>query len=160
MSLDQRMAVVAEARSWISTPYHHMGSSRQIKGRQLKGIGIDCAQILIETYAAAGVIDWFDTGPYAPDWNLHRSEERYLSFVPDRARELPVDAIPGPGDFVVWLHGRTFSHGGIVTQWPLLVHAYHTSEIVEEADYTKELKLQYIGTTPRPMKKYTMWDDQ
>ena len=42
MSDAQRAAVVAEARSWIGTPYHHAAD--------VKGHGVDCAMLLIRVY--------------------------------------------------------------------------------------------------------------
>lgn len=144
---EQRAAVVAEARKWIGTPYHHMADVR--------GAGVDCGMLLIRVYVDTGVIAPVDPRPYPADWMLHNSEERYLSFIPPQAVE--VDRAPVPGDAIVWLHGRTFSHGGIVTDWPLFVHAYYQSMIVEEADYTKEVRLQYIGVTKRPYKVFSPW---
>ena len=44
----QRQAVLAEAESWIGTPFHHQG---QVKGRQG---GVDCAMLLLEVFLAAG----------------------------------------------------------------------------------------------------------
>jgi cell wall-associated NlpC family hydrolase len=29
-----------------------------------------------------------------------------------------------PADFIVFKFGRTFSHGAIVVDWPLIIHAY------------------------------------
>ena len=34
---DLRARIVAEAMTWLGTPYHHRG--------KLKGIGVDCAQL-------------------------------------------------------------------------------------------------------------------
>ncbi len=127
MSLRDR--VVREARGWIGTPYHH--------GARVKGAGVDCAQILIAVYAAAGVIEPFDPGYYPPDWMLHRGEERYAQFIARFADEFDWRATPIlPADVVVWRYGRTFSHGAIVTAWPRVVHAYAQNGCVEEADVT------------------------
>lgn len=109
-----REVAIAEAKSWIGTPYHHMG--------QVKGAGVDCAQILIAVYSAAGVIDKIDTGFYPQDWHMHRSEERYLTQVTRHC--VPVDK-PRLGDFALFRFGRTVSHSAIVVDWPgTLIHAY------------------------------------
>ena len=124
-----RAAVVSEARSWIGTPYHHRAN--------LKGAGVDCARLLIEVYAAAGVIGAFDPGDYPPDWHLHRSEERYVEIILRFADELDRRETPLlPADIVVWRFGRTFSHGAIVADWPRVVHAYAADRVVEETDIT------------------------
>jgi cell wall-associated NlpC family hydrolase len=112
----QRRAVVEEARSWLKTPYHHLG---RVKGEQG---GVDCATLLVEVYARAGVIPDFDIVYYPPDWFLHRSAERYLHYVTERAVEIP--GPPQPGDVVLFKFGRCFAHGGIVLDWPTIIHAY------------------------------------
>ena len=66
-----RQAVVAEALSWLGTPYAHR--------QQLKSVGVDCAQLPLAVYAAAGVIGEADVGAYAAQWHLHRGEELYLA---------------------------------------------------------------------------------
>ena len=38
--MNQRQRVVAEAETWLRTPYHHMG--------RIKGGGIDCPTLLAE----------------------------------------------------------------------------------------------------------------
>lgn len=148
-------AVVAEARSWIGTPYHHMGDGEQVPGRQLKGIGIDCAQILVEVYSAAGVIKWFSTGKYGRDWMMHNGEERYLSFILPHAVEIDCKDVR-PADIVVWRFGKTFSHGGIVTKWPHIVHAFAQYGFVDESDASLGSHLTIIGTKPRPMRAFRM----
>jgi NlpC/P60 family putative phage cell wall peptidase len=116
---DQRAAVVAEARSWLRTPYQHHA--------RVKGAGVDCGQILIAVYADAGVVADFDPGEYPSDWMFHRDQERYLGFVTERCR--PVET-PKPGDIVLFKFGRCISHGGIVTAWPEIIHAYHGHGVI------------------------------
>lgn len=109
----QRAAVVAEAHTWLCTPYHHHAA--------IKGAGVDCAQILIEVYHACGLIPKVDAGHYPPDWMMHREEERYLSWVKKYAHEVKT---PQPGDIALYRVGRCFSHGAIVVDWPTVIHAY------------------------------------
>lgn len=115
-----RQAVVAEARTWVGTPYHPHA--------RIKGVGVDCAQILAAVYHAAGLVPELDLGAYAPQWHLHHSEELYLGWLAAvGARRMPPAQHPQAGDVGVWRFGRTFSHGGIVIEGgadPLLVHAY------------------------------------
>ncbi len=109
----EREAVVAEALSWVRTPYHHMG--------RVKGAGVDCAMLLIEVYHSAGLIPDINPEPYPQDWALHRSEEKYLAWVNRYAHEVEA---PSPGDLVLYKFGRCVSHGGIVVDWPRIIHAY------------------------------------
>lgn len=152
MMQEQRAAVVDEAHTWLRTPYHHMGDGEQRAGRQLKGIGIDCAQILIETYSAVGVIDWFSTGKYGRDWMSHNADERYVSFIAKYAeqydwREEPIQ----PADIAVWKFGLSFSHGGIVTEWPHVIHAYASFGFVDKSDASLVSWLTHFANRPRPM---------
>jgi cell wall-associated NlpC family hydrolase len=120
-----RAAVVAEARAWCGTPYHHLGD--------VKGAGVDCAMLIVRVYCDLGLVPPFDPRPYPPDWHLHRSEERYLGFVFERARRV---AEPREGDVMVMRYGRAFAHGGIVTRLdPLtIVHAFQPyRRVLEEA---------------------------
>jgi len=121
----QRAAVVAEARAWCGTPYHHLAD--------VKGAGVDCAMLIVRVYCDLGLVEPFDPRPYPPDWHLHRSEERYLGFVFERARRV---AEPGEGDVMVMRYGRAYGHGGIVTKTaPLtIVHAFGPyRRVIEEA---------------------------
>jgi cell wall-associated NlpC family hydrolase len=121
----QRATVVAAARAWIGTPYHHAAD--------VKGAGVDCAMLLVRVYSDLGLISPFDPRPYVRDWMLHRDDERYLGFLLERARMV---SEPGPGDVILFRFGRCFSHGGIVTKFdPLtIVHAFAPARIVFEEE--------------------------
>jgi cell wall-associated NlpC family hydrolase len=148
---DQRAQVVSIARSYIGTPYHHMG--------RIKGVGVDCATLLVLTYVEAGIIQPFDLPFYSPQWHLNRGAESYLEQVIKRAREIDT---PLPGDVVVFRYGRTFSHGGVVTQWPNIVHAYVGVEVTED-NVEQAQWLNFIGESDsdqgklRPRKFFTPW---
>jgi NlpC/P60 family putative phage cell wall peptidase len=109
-----RARVVAEAMSWLGTPYHHMA--------RVKGAGVDCAQLLAAVYHAAGLVAEVPLEYYPPDWHLHRDIERYLAAVLRHARETEA---PLPGDVVLYRWGRCLAHGAIVVApgWPRIVHA-------------------------------------
>jgi cell wall-associated NlpC family hydrolase len=109
-----RAAVVAEALSWRGTPYHHHA--------RVKGVGVDCAQLLIAAYAVAGVVLPSDPGHYPPEWHLHRSEERFLAHLQQAGARL-VQA-PAVGDVAVYRFGRCYSHGAVVVAPGLVVHAH------------------------------------
>ena len=116
----QRLAVVAEAREWLGTPYHHMG--------RVKGAGTDCLMMLAEVYEAAGVVPHIEVPFYPPDWHLHHNAERYLDGIMRYAREIP--GPPLPGDVALFKFGRCFAHGAIVIDWPLLIHAWHNAGVL------------------------------
>ncbi len=114
----QRQAVMAEAESWIGTPFHHQG---RVKGRQG---GVDCAMLLLEVFLAAGVVQAEPQAralSYSMQWHLHREEERYLKMIEIMGGR-PVD-MPQPGDVALWKMGRAYSHGAIALRWPCIIHA-------------------------------------
>lgn len=108
--------IVAEALTWIGTPYHHCAD--------VKGAGVDCAMILVRVFHAAGLIPAIDPRPYPTDWHLHRSEERYLGWIAQYGEQVPAGEEPQPGDIVIYKVGRCFSHAGIVLAWPEIAHAF------------------------------------
>lgn len=116
MTAEARRAVVAAALDWLGTPYHHHG--------RIRGVGVDCAQILCAVYEACGLVPRVDPGVYATDWHLHRSEEVYADWLGRYCTRLPGSARPQPGDVALFKFGRCFSHGAIVVDGGLLVHAY------------------------------------
>jgi cell wall-associated NlpC family hydrolase len=118
--MSQRSLVVAEAESWLRTPYHHMG--------RVKGCGTDCLMLLAEVYAAAGVLPRVEVPFYPPDWNLHRDAERYLDGIKQYARE--INGPPERGNVAVFKFGRCFAHGTIVVSWPRLIHAWCNAGVV------------------------------
>lgn len=102
----ERSAVAAEALSWLGTPYHHHA--------RIKGVGVDCAQILCEVYEACRLVPHVDPGFYATDWHLHRGEELYMGWLErSGARQVQTPAL---GDVALFRFGRCFSHGGIVVE--------------------------------------------
>ncbi|MGA2893768.1 MAG: hypothetical protein ABSE22_12925 [Xanthobacteraceae bacterium] len=149
----QRAAVVAEARSWIGTPYHNCAD--------IKGIGVDCGMLLVRVFVDTGLCPAFDPRPYPVDWHLHRSEERYLGFIFDRSREISLPNHPPlagegrvavqPGDVMVLRYGRCYSHGGIVTRAnPLTIaHAYYQARKVLEEEVARNAVLADAARRPR-----------
>src|SRR5947207_15287704 len=104
----RRAAIVAEAISWIGTPFHHAA--------RVKGAGVDCLMLLAEVYERAGIVPHVEPPFYVPDWHLHRDAERYLDGLGRYAHA--IDTRPEPGDIALFRFGRTFSHGAVVIEWP------------------------------------------
>lgn len=116
-----RALVVQEAQSWLLTPYHHHG--------RIKGVGVDCAQLLCAVFEACGLVPHVDTGFYPVDWHLHRGEELFVQTLAPHAVLQPDGTQALPGDVFVFRYGRTFSHGAIYVGEDaqgrgLLVHSY------------------------------------
>ncbi len=107
--------VVAEALSWMGTPYHHLAD--------IKGVGVDCAMLLVGVYKSQGLVPAdLDPRPYAPDWHLHRGEEKFTNWLAQHGHQIDE---PLAGDVTVWKFGRTYSHGAVVIDdTGGIVHAY------------------------------------
>lgn len=156
----QRADVVREARRWINTPYHDQAD--------VLGAGVDCGMHLVRVFVDLGLVPAFDPRPYPADWMMHRDDERYLDVVRSLAsREFdPTVTPPQGGDVVVWKHGRTFSHGAIVTGeprsqvptgWPWVVHALIDAGRVIEEDVSKSRTAMRLAGQDRPMRAFSVW---
>jgi cell wall-associated NlpC family hydrolase len=119
----ERAAVVAEALSWVGTPFRH--------STRIKGLGVDCANLLVAAFA--GLVD-VTFPPYSPDWFLHSDRERLLEVISLHATR--VDAPLALGDIATFRFGRAVSHAGIIVALdPLtIVHAYRPLRGVELHD--------------------------
>jgi len=127
---EQREEVVREARSWLDTPYHHAART--------KGVGVDCAYLLLKVYEAVGIAPPFDPGPYKPGLAMYLKGERLYRKVLSSLAQ-PVNREPLPGDIQVFrirvgnaTHNVVATHGGIVTDWPKFVHADAVQHAVSE----------------------------
>lgn len=138
----QREAVVAEAYTWLRTPYHHMGD--------IKGVGVDCAMLLVRIYASVGLVPPdLDPRPYPGDWHLHRSDERYLGFLEEYGT--PVQA-PALGDVAVYRFGRCFSHGTIVVGEGTVIHSYLKQGVTLAS-------MSHDPLLDREVEYYTLWPE-
>jgi cell wall-associated NlpC family hydrolase len=104
----QRSAVVAEGYTWQGTRYHHHA--------RIKGVGVDCANLLVGVYHAVNLVGAVDLGNYAREWHQHHDEELFLGWL----EKLGLHRVqtPGQGDIAVYKFGRCFSHGAIVMDDP------------------------------------------
>lgn len=144
---NDRQRYVDAALAYCGTNYHHMA--------KIKGVGVDCATLLICAGVDAGLIEDFDLEYYPPDWALHRDEERYLRIVSKYCHEVAPPA--QPGDIAVWRMGRCFSHAAVVVQWPQVVHAVVNCKVATE-DAEACMWLRYENNKPRPMKLFSFWE--
>ncbi len=121
-----REDVLTELQEWLGTPYHHAA--------RVKGAGVDCLMLLLEVYGRAGVfarrgveVATIPIPRYSRDIMLHRNEETYLEGIRQYAAEV---AEPAPGNIALWKFGRIYSHAGVITAWPFIIHAYAPEKMV------------------------------
>lgn len=142
MSRELRAAVLAEAETWLGTPFHHEA--------RVKRAGVDCLMFLAEVYERAGVIGHVTVPHYVPDWHMHRNAEKYLDGLATYARE--IEGPPQPADVAMFKFGRTFSHGAIVVEWPIIIHSYWHVGVIR-FDATKGI------LADRPVRFFTPFKD-
>lgn len=159
--LEERVRLVGESRSWNKTRFHHHAAARPNPKIPGDRGGIDCAHFLLEAHVGAGLIERFETEHYPADWALHRDEERFLAKIEEYAprvddseasiRSRGPDFRVLPGNVLIWKHGRTFSHGAIVTLWPMIIHANAQAGCVLEESVMGGILEE------KPMRVYSYW---
>ena len=117
--------VVAEARSWIGTPYVHQASC--------KGAGADCLGLVRGVWRAVVGPEPVKLPAYPPDWSEAARDEALL-----RGAGLYLDAVSDaqPGDVLLFRmrDGAVAKHLGILSvasDSPAFVHAYSGHAVVE-----------------------------
>lgn len=129
----QRAAVIAEALTWLHTPFHHQA--------RVKGAGVDCTMLVAEVYERAGILPHQEFRNYPRDWFLHKKEEAALELL---FLLCPEVSTPQPGDVAMWKIGNAYSHAAIVTAWPKIIHAYvPAGEVVEDNALTNQRLAKY-----------------
>jgi cell wall-associated NlpC family hydrolase len=140
-----RQRVVAEARSWLRTPYRY--------GSQCKGTGADCVTFITAVFEACGLVSGAQPFGYSFHWHLGTDDEAYLREIARFFDEIA--GPPRPADLVLWKFGRVFAHGGIVIEWPLVIHALASSG-VQLDDALRHNGLACLAGKPRPRKFFTL----
>jgi len=111
----ERAALVAAARTWLRTPFRD--------GAALKGVGVDCAQMVRSVAIEAGIAEVEPTGGYSAQWMLHKDDDRLIDFIRRYAVEIPQEKAD-VGDLVVYRVGRAFAHVAILTGPGTIIHAH------------------------------------
>lgn len=128
MTARQRMraAILAEAESWIGTPYRHQAS--------LKGVGCDCLGLVLGIWRALLKCVPEQPGPYSPDWAEAGSGDAMLEAARRHCRELPL-AGARPGDLILfrWRPELPCRHAGILHKDQRFIHAYAGAAVVSSA---------------------------
>jgi NlpC/P60 family putative phage cell wall peptidase len=120
-----RARICAEALTWIGTPFHDLAC--------VKGVGVDCGQLIVGVAKALGVLDpaW-DCPPYSPERHLHQREDLMSGLleacgctpVPWEARQ--------PGDVLTFRFGLVVSHAAFLLPGDELVHAVVDQGVVRQ----------------------------
>jgi NlpC/P60 family putative phage cell wall peptidase len=125
-AITTRTALVAEARTWLGTPYHHQASVR--------GAGCDCLGLVRGLYRAVHGYEPEAAPGYSRDWAEATGEETLLAAA--RRHLIEVDpAMILPGDVLVfrWRAHSIAKHIGIVATPVTMIHAAEGATVCEIA---------------------------
>jgi NlpC/P60 family putative phage cell wall peptidase len=118
--------IVAEARSWIGTPYRHQAS--------LKGVGCDCLGLVRGVWRAVVGPEPEPAPAYAPDWAEAAGRETFAQAAQRHFVEIaPTQLAPGDVLLFRWRAGFVAKHAAIVTTPDLMVHAHDGAVVAEVA---------------------------
>jgi NlpC/P60 family putative phage cell wall peptidase len=121
-----RADIVAEARNWIGTPYHHQASVR--------GAGCDCLGLVRGVWRALVGPEPEVIPGYSSDWGEVGAQEFMLAAARRHLIEIePVEA--RAGDILVFRMrpGRMAKHTGILVGCAAFVHAQEGGPVCEVA---------------------------
>jgi NlpC/P60 family putative phage cell wall peptidase len=118
--------IVAEARSWIGTPYRHQAS--------LKGVGCDCLGLVRGVWRALHGAEPEAVPPYARDWAEAASRETLAEAAGRHLVPVAREAMQ-KGDVVLfrWRAGLVAKHAAILTSEVTMVHAHDGAAVAEVA---------------------------
>jgi NlpC/P60 family putative phage cell wall peptidase len=122
-----RAAIVAEALSWVGTPYKHL---QNLKGPQG---GVDCAYLLYSVALAVGCLDPRIPRPvYSPQWHLHQHEERYRHALERAGCQVAAWDDRHPGDILLVRFGHVANHAAVLITREDIVHADHRRGVLHQ----------------------------
>jgi NlpC/P60 family putative phage cell wall peptidase len=121
-----RAALVAEARSWIGTPYQHQAS--------LKGVGCDCLGLVRGVWRGCVGAEPELAPPYAPDWAEAGHRETLAEAAQRHLAPSAFDRIAA-GDVLLfrWRAVHIAKHAAIATGEGTMVHAHDGAAVCEVA---------------------------
>jgi len=119
LTTEQREKIVAEARTWLGTPYVGWSCIKGPKG------GTDCGQLLRGVFQNTGFLplDIVIPRSYSLQVAQHKRDTEYIDKIKEYMREIP-ESEAQPGDVVVYMLGLAYAHAGIIESWP--EHIIHT----------------------------------
>lgn len=118
-----REAVLAEAYTWIGTPYQHQAS--------VKGAGCDCLGLVRGVWRALYGAEPEMAPAYTPDWAERAGSETLLVAARRYLREIDI-ADAAPGDVLLFrMDARSpAKHAAILDEGDCIIHAYWGRAVV------------------------------
>jgi NlpC/P60 family putative phage cell wall peptidase len=121
-----RATIVARARLWLGTPYHHQAS--------LRGVGCDCLGLIRGVWRDLYGEEPEAPPPYSPNWAESAREESLAAAAFRHLRPCEAGAAR-PGDVLLfrWRGHLPAKHCAILTEPGLILHAHDGAEVSEVA---------------------------
>ncbi len=121
-----RDQIVAEARSWIGTPYRHQAS--------LRGVGCDCLGLVRGVWRATLGAEPEAAPPYARDWAEAAGEEAFARAARRHLVEIARDEFM-PGDVLLFRYAMRYpaKHAAIASAPDRMIHAHDGAAVAEVA---------------------------
>jgi NlpC/P60 family putative phage cell wall peptidase len=119
-----RAAIIAEARTWIGTPYRHQGS--------LRGVGCDCLGLLRGLWRGLIGPEPEKPDPYSPDWAEAGGNEALIKAAQRHLVALP-DLTFAEGDVILFRFRNNVpaKHIGIAAGPTQMIHAHEGACVAE-----------------------------
>jgi NlpC/P60 family putative phage cell wall peptidase len=116
--------IVAAARAWAGTPYHHQAS--------LKGVGCDCLGLVRGVWREVVGPETEMPPAYSPDWAEALKRETLIEAARRHFGEIALEEA-GAGDVVIFrLHRDAMAkHAAILTGANRMIHAWSGHAVVE-----------------------------
>jgi NlpC/P60 family putative phage cell wall peptidase len=119
-----RVTIVALARTWLGTPYHHQAS--------LKGIGCDCIGLVRGVWRELYGAEPQALPAYTRDWAEAQGRETLLEAARRHLIEVPATAAQ-PGDILIfrWRRITPAKHCAILSAPTAMIHALEGAPVSE-----------------------------
>lgn len=132
-AMERRIA--EEARSWCGTRFHH--------GSRIRGVGVDCVNLVVAILEAVGLIARQELPSYSPDWMLHHGREILLEGIARVAD--PIEPPFEVGDILTYKFGRAASHCGLYIGEGRVVHAATRDQVRCDLIATASLTRRFVA---------------
>jgi len=122
----RREEIVAAARLWLGTPYHHQAS--------LRGVGCDCLGLVRGIWRDLLGSEPELPPPYAPGWAESLRRETLADAAMRHLRRVE-NAAAQPGDVLLfrWRSHLPAKHCAILSEPGRIIHAHDGAEVAEVA---------------------------
>ncbi|MFL5158325.1 MAG: NlpC/P60 family protein [Microvirga sp.] len=123
--MPQSHLILAEARSWIGTPYRHQAS--------LKGVGCDCLGLLRGVWRGVMGREPELPPPYSPDW-AEAGADTLVAAARKHLVEIACDEFTA-GDVLLfrWRDTMPAKHCAVATSPDTMIHAHDGASVAEVA---------------------------